>query len=106
VARSESLVTLAFFGDTVSHLLPGCWFSYALVSDVEGLYLNRSCLCGGSVAVERLVDGSVVQMEGGLLSVYRTLCAASTCDAEELRREHEDEIEMVRRESMLEIQRR
>ena len=56
--------------------------------------------------MKRLVDGSVVQMQGGLLSVYRTLCAASTCDAEELRREHEDEIEMVRRESMLEIQRR
>ena len=38
---------LGSFGDTASHL-PGCCFYHALVSDVEGPCLNRSCLCGVS----------------------------------------------------------
>jgi hypothetical protein len=32
---------LVSFGDTVSHL-PDCCYLYALVSDAEGPYLNRS----------------------------------------------------------------
>ena len=59
-----------------------------------------------AVEAAQLVDESVSQMREELLSVYRTLCAASTHDAEALRREHEDEIEMLQRQSMLEIQRR
>ena len=36
---------LGFFGDTVSHLADCCSY-YALVSDAQGPYLNRSLLCG------------------------------------------------------------